>query len=218
MAQISAKILSLNVSHPKEMAWQGKTIISSMLKNPVPGPLVVSLTQIEGDSFNQPEYHGTVDSVLYAYGVKSAMMFMKLLGRDNFVPGSLGENLTVDELDETLISVGDVFQVGEVTIQATYPRIPCGKVNIRMEHPRGQKLMQESGRSGIYFRILKPGRIFATDKLARTKKSEKPFLISDVYKYSTTKTWTKSEIQRALDNGGLPARIITKFKQDLSFL
>src|SRR6185312_1348714 len=91
-----AKILSLNVGEPADMPWNGRSIRSSMLKKPVKS-LIVNLKNIEGDSFASPEYHGTPDSVLYGFGMKSILKFLALLGRSEYSPGELGENLTLDE-------------------------------------------------------------------------------------------------------------------------
>lgn len=209
LTSMKAKILSLNVAHPREMRFDGKTIRSSMLKDPVAGPLLVSKTTIEGDSFANPKFHGTVDSVLYALGQVQALEIMRLLGRDTYPPGELGENLTLDQFDETEISVGDVFRVGSVVAQATFPRIPCGKVNFRLQHPEGQKCMQSSGRSGVYFRILEPGQIKLGDQVERIERSSHPFLIQDVYKIVITKSeLTGEQRDRVLRNGAFPAKFV----------
>src|SRR4051812_26327375 len=102
-------ILSLNIGEPEQMEWLGKSVRSSMHKRPVKGPLVVHDDFIEGDSFANPNSHGTIDSVIYAFGLPSLNAYMKLLGRETYEPGSVGENITCAELDETQISVGDVF-------------------------------------------------------------------------------------------------------------
>lgn len=206
---MKSQILSLNVAHPREMSFAGKTIRSSMLKDPVPGPLQVSKTSIEGDSFANPKFHGTVDSVLYALGQAQALEIMRLLGRDSYKPGELGENLTLDNFDEREISVGDVFQIGTVVAQATFPRIPCGKVNFRLSHPDGQRCMQESGRSGVYFRILEPGTIDRSDSVERIEKSAQTFLISEVYKLVVAKNeLTPEQKDSVFRNGAFPVSFV----------
>ena len=210
---MNAKILSLNIGDPELMVWNDKSVRSSMHKHPVPGPLKVHLDHIEGNSFASPNYHGTFDSVLYAYGVTSALKFMSILGLKDYTAGMTGETLTLDHFDESEISVGDVFEVGTVTAQATYPRIPCGKVNIRMKHPNGQKAMQECLASGVYFRILKPGTISSHDIIKRVEKSQHHFLISDLYKKVVyNEKLTSQELERALANDAFPKRLIEKYR------
>ena len=182
---MSANILSLNIGGPAEMKWQGKSILSSMLKHPVRGPLVVHLDRVEGNSFASPQVHGSTDAILYAFGLSSAEKFAHQLGLEQYIPGSTGETLTVDRLDESEISVGDIFQIGQVVAQATFPRIPCGKVSYRMQNEHGQQAMIDCGRSGVYFRILEPGLIHLNDKIQRTERTAHPFLISRLYELIT---------------------------------
>ena len=212
-----AKIVSLNLATPAPMEWEGKSIISSMLRHSVPGPLQVHKTHVEGNSFKDPHLHGVEHAVLYAYVIKSALTFMKLLGRNVYEPGAVGETLTLDDFDETKISVGDIFQIGEVRAQAVYPRIPCGKVNFRMQHPEGQKSMQKCGRSGVYFRILQPGKILLTDEVRLIEPAIHRMSISDLYhKMVHQIQLDPNEMKLALANGAFPQKAIDKFQKLLS--
>jgi MOSC domain-containing protein YiiM len=176
---LKAQILSLNVGLPKTIEWNGKSIETSMKKEPV-SQLTVRELSIDGDKFSNPNFHGTPDAVLYAFGVDALDAYFSKLGL-SYVHGDLGENLTLDRLDEREVSVGDVFKIGEVFAQATFPRIPCAKINFRLGHELGQKTMIETKRSGVYFRILKPGVIKMSDSFERVEKSETPFSIYEVY-------------------------------------
>lgn len=214
---MKASILSLNIGDPAPMEWEGKSVVSSMHRHPVPGPLVVHKTHIEGNTFGAPQLHGLEHAVLYAYGMKSALEFVKRLGLQGYEPGAVGENLTVDDLDELEVSVGDIFEIGEVRAQAVYPRIPCGKVNYRMRHPEGQKAMQQCGRSGVYFRILSPGRIHATDTFRRVEKAAHRFPIGQLYlKMISGTQLTREEMELALRNGAFPQKALEKWKAALS--
>jgi MOSC domain-containing protein YiiM len=208
---MTAKILSLNIGQPAPMEWQGKSIVSSMLKHPVPGPLKVELDHIEGNTFSSPQFHGMIANVLYAYGMTSALEFMKLLGRDRYLPGSAGETLTLDHFDEREVGVGDVFSIGEVEVQATFPRIPCGKVNFRMRHPGGQKAMQDCGLPGVYFRILKPGKIHLIDTVRRIREATPRLTIAQVYPWIVQKRKLQGEeLALVKANGGLPAHVLER--------
>lgn len=193
------------------MEWHGKTITSSMLKTPVPF-LNVHLYNIDGDIFANPQAHGVPHSVLYIAGEKSFLEYLKLLGRKVYEPGSLGENILTDDFDENKISVGDVFQIGEVVAQATFPRIPCGKLVFRMQDENGQKYFQDSGRSGVYLRILEPGKIYPHDTVERIEPAKVTFLISDLYAKIVRNTpLTDEERERAIRNGAFPEKIIQRW-------
>ncbi len=86
---MKATILSLNIGGPKEITWNGKPITTSMEKHSVPGPLVVHKDRIENNSFANPNFHGTFDSVLYAYGMSSIKKFTEILGINYYPPGKI---------------------------------------------------------------------------------------------------------------------------------
>lgn len=213
---MEAQILSLNIGLPQEMDWEDKKVKSSMKKSPLDGPLVVNKFNIEGDKFANPKAHGTPDSVVYALGMDATQEYMEILGKNEYSYGALGENISLDRLNENDISVGDVFQVGEVKLQATYPRIPCTKVNIRMKHPHGQKAMIELGRSGVYFRVLTPGIINKEDSFIRSERAKSFFSISEAYRIHLGKnSWSLDDLNRARENGYFPSDLIENFEKRL---
>lgn len=213
MPGLSAEILSLNVGHPRPHEFNGRSVVSSMVKTPVPGPLHVDFSEISDNSFANPQFHGTPDSVVYAYGLKSAQSFVERLGRSSYDIGSTGETLTVDDLDETQVHVGDVFQAGETQLVATFPRIPCGKVSICLKHDDGQRAMQECLRSGVYFRVLKPGRISRGDRLERIRSSSVVLPISEVYRIVVQGLVPlPDQFARAEASGYFPTRMLDKWK------
>jgi len=207
---MKAKILSLNVGLPRTIEWNGKSIETSMLKSPV-GELHVRELSIDGDKFADPQFHGKPDSVLYAFGADALNDYFARLGR-SYVFGDLGENLTLDRLDEREVSVGDVFQIGGVIAQATFPRIPCAKINFRLENPVGQKTMIETRRSGVYFRILKPGVIKSSDSFERVTPAKVAFTIAEVYERMVGGVKvTDADRERVLANGAFPEDRIAKW-------
>jgi MOSC domain-containing protein YiiM len=177
----------------------------------VPGPLVVHEDRVEGNSFASPAYHGTIDSVLYVFGMKSAKIYMQELGGGDYAPGFTGETITLDDFDEADVSAGDIFRFGEVLAQATFPRIPCGKLNFRTQNAEGQSAMKKCGRSGVYFRILEAGKIHLTDKVERVEQSAHPVSIFKLYeKIAKGEKFIGSEADAIRANGAIPQRILER--------
>ncbi len=211
---MEATIVSLNIGLPQKMQWNGKEALSSMEKTPTKEPLIVNSENIDGDRFANAKAHGTPDSVVYAFGMDAASHYMEALGGGKYTFGALGENLSLNSLNEEEVSVGDIFQVGNTKLQATYPRIPCSKVNIRMKHPEGQKAMIELGRSGVYFRVLEPGKITLDDQFLRIEKSHSFFSITEVYNLHLNKeNWTSEHLERARENGAFPQDLLNKLSE-----
>ncbi len=182
-------ILSLQVGVPKKHEWNGRTIESSMVKTSVP-LLQVAKTSIEGDRFSDPRHHGTPDSVFYAMSKDTYTEMNKRLGLQ-LKPGQLGENATMEMLDEQQIAVGDTFQVGGVVIEATCPRIPCEKLNYVTQNAKAQMAMVEIQKPGIYFRIIETGMIKSSDSFMPLKKSLSGLTIGELYKALTDMSMLK---------------------------
>ncbi|RMG67022.1 MAG: MOSC domain-containing protein, partial [Calditrichaeota bacterium] len=74
-------------------------------------------------------------------------------------PGHLGENLLVDGLEEWEVCVGDVVQIGTVTVQVSRPRIPCQIQARRVGRADWVQRTIQARRTGFYLRVLQPGRL-----------------------------------------------------------
>ena len=46
----------------------------------------------------------------------------------------VGENLTLDDFDENKYFIGDEFEISNIIIKITQPRIPCYKLGIKMNN------------------------------------------------------------------------------------
>ena len=55
--------------------------------------------------------------------------------------------------------IGDVFQVGQVRLQISGPRIPCWKIAHKLGQPEADKLVSDKGITGWYYRVLQGGEI-----------------------------------------------------------
>ena len=93
-----------------------------------------------------------------------------------------GENLTINDLDESKVHVGDIYKVGDVILEATKPRQPCMKLGVRFNNMKIVKQFWKQDFSGIYFKVLKKGEVRAGDKLQLIKKSADNPTIAEVYR------------------------------------
>jgi MOSC domain-containing protein YiiM len=116
---------------------------------------------LAGDEQADRRVHGGPDKAIYCYPVEHYASWRKVMPQhaDLLVPGGLGENLTVEDLDEDGVAIGDVFRVGAVTLQVTQPRQPCFKLALRFADSDMVKAMVHSGFTGWYLRVLEPGLI-----------------------------------------------------------
>ena len=61
------KLISVNVGAPREITVGGKTVRTSIWKNPVQGRIHVSTLNLDGDQQSDLSVHGGVDKALYLY-------------------------------------------------------------------------------------------------------------------------------------------------------
>jgi len=158
------KLISVNVSRPKSVTWQGREVRTGIFKEPVRGRIRVSRLNLEGDGQADLRVHGGEDKAVYAYPVEHYAPWITELGRQ-LAFGQFGENLTVEGLQEDQVCIGDVLRIGTTLFQVSQPRTPCFKLGIRMEDDAFPQRFLESGRSGFYLRVLEEGELQAGDPI-----------------------------------------------------
>ena len=152
------RLLSVNVGLPKNVPWQGKTVFTGVFKDPVAGPRRVGRLNIDGDGQGDLAGHGGEQRAVFVYQIDSYRYWERELGRDDFVYGQFGENLTVEGLGDDEVCIGDRYRIGTAVFEVTQPRVTCYRVGIRMNDPRIPALLVSHHRPGFYFRVLDGGR------------------------------------------------------------
>lgn len=156
------RILSVNVGRPTEFLYRGRAVRTAIFKSPVEGRLAIHRLNLVGDEQADLSVHGGPDKAVYAYTRENYTYWEQVLGAT--LPfGQFGENLTVEGMPETEISIGDIFRMGSAVLQVSQPRTPCFKLGLKMGSPQFLKTFLESGRTGFYLRVLEEGEVGAGD-------------------------------------------------------
>ncbi len=163
------KLLSVNVSLPKEVPHGRGAVSTGIFKEPVEGRVMLRTTNLDGDGQADLENHGGVDRAAYAYSIENYDHWRYELGRNEFAFGQFGENFTVEGMLEDDIHIGDVFRVGDALVEVSQPRPPCFKLGIKMDMSGFPKLFLASGRVGFYLRVLEEGEVGAGDAFERVE-------------------------------------------------
>ncbi len=144
-----------------------KGVPSGFVKGPVAGPVRVTSLGLAGDQQADPKVHGGLEKAVYGYALSSYAVWRTAFPehRALWEPGGLGENLTIDGIDEETVHIGDVVRIGTATLQVTQPRQPCFKFALRFGDKRLPKAMIGNGRSGWYYRVIESGVLAAGDRL-----------------------------------------------------
>jgi len=153
-------IESLNIGLPRREVFQGKELITGICKQPVEGPLFLSVNGFEGDGVGDLKHHGGRDKAVCAYSLDHYPFWEKELGI-TMPSAAFGENLSISGLKEDDICIGDTYRAGTALLQVSQPRQPCKTLAARFGRNDLIKLVVETGRTGLYFRVLEEGSVQA---------------------------------------------------------
>ncbi len=175
------KIISINIGKRKSIQWKNKTYETGIFKYPVKDAIFLGKKDVVNDDVIDRKYHGGIDQAVYAYSENHYDYWKKLYPDLEFNYGMFGENLTVTDLDEELITIGSIYQLGEAKIQVTKPRQPCVKLGIRFQDATVIKQFWNSTKSGIYFKVLETGKVANKDVLILLEKANNTPSIAEVF-------------------------------------
>jgi MOSC domain-containing protein YiiM len=160
------RIETVAVGQPRVVPWRGRDVRTSIFKSPVAGRVRVVRHNVEGDRQSDRSVHGGEYKAVYTYSAEHYDWWKAELGRE-LEPANFGENLTISGFDESAVSIGDVFRIGDAELEAAAPRLPCFKLGLRYADPDMVKVFAEAGRWGIYFRVVTEGVLAAGDEVER---------------------------------------------------
>ncbi len=168
------KLLSVNraIVSPLFVGSEGQrqAVMSAIRKQPVEGAVEVRPLGLAGDEQADLSVHGGLDKAVYLYPHEHYAFWQAQLERVRKQPvslaaGSIGENLTTEGLLETALWVGDRLRIGSVLLEVTEPRQPCFKFAAVMGYSAAVRHMLQSGRSGVYLKVIEPGMLAAGDAI-----------------------------------------------------
>jgi MOSC domain-containing protein YiiM len=150
----------------------GGKATTAIRKMPVAGAVSVAAMGLDGDQQADKRYHGGTEKAVHAYCVDHYAQWQhdfKSAGiaADNtaLAPGGFGENLVLSGADERTVCMDDIVQVGTAILQVSQGRQPCWKLNVRFGVADMAARVQNSGRTGWYYRVLQAGEFSAGDQM-----------------------------------------------------
>ena len=140
---------------PMDQTWT-----SGIVKAPVDGPVWLGRTNLAGDGQADLVNHGGPDKAVLAYAEVHYPDWRRELERPDLPHGAFGENFTVDGLTEDAVCIGDTYTLGDdVVVQVSQPHAPCWKLARRWRMRELTALVEGSGRTGWYLRVLREGTV-----------------------------------------------------------
>jgi len=172
-----AVVESLNIGTPKKEIFHGKEVTTGICKIPVAMPLHLTKTGFEGDGVADLKHHGGEDKAVCVYSKSHYHYWEDVLGI-KLPPAAFGENLSVSNLPEDVVCIGDIFMAGTALVQVSQPRQPCRTVALRYGRDDMVKLIVDSGRTGFYLRVLEEGEVWNGAQLLLREKDPSIITVS----------------------------------------
>jgi len=215
-AEVAATLVSLQVGLPRtvksseeaEHVWT-----TGFFKTPTTLSLWLGRLNLDGDGQADLQNHGGPEKAVNVYPAEHYPYWAQTIGLADLQPGSFGENFTIEGLLESDVCIGDVFEVGEALVQISQPRQPCWKLARRWNRKDLALLVQNTGRTGWYFRVLREGHVQAGHTLALRERLCPQWTVAAANEIMHDHKGDADTIQNLADCSYLASRWQTKLKR-----
>ena len=197
-------IVSVNVGRPREVKRNGQTVLTSIWKDPVEGPVRVRRLNLDGDAQSDLRVHGGPEKAVYAYPSEHYDYWRRELEIDSLPWGAFGENLTTAGITESGIGIGDRLRIGSAELMVTQPRLPCFKLGIRFDREDIIKRFMRSGRSGFYLAVVLEGELAAGDPVEIVSRDANGVTVADVAATEESDSLNRRLLERVIAVPALP--------------
>jgi MOSC domain-containing protein YiiM len=176
---IISKVVSTQISKVKKIDDGQRVWETGSFKDHTTKPLIVKYDGIEGNEVSDTKHHGGVHKAIFANAQTNYPRWEQYLAKENLEYGALAENITLSNINEDNVSIGDIHKIGDVILEVSQPREPCWKIGQKFLHKEFTKYIYDSGETGWYYRVLHEGSFVQGDDLILMKKNTDTFTIRE---------------------------------------
>lgn len=199
-------VVSVNISQPQTILVDGKEEQTGYFKRPVQS-IKLNRKGVKNDSVVDKIHHGGEDKACYLFGYNHYHYWQEKHPNLEFDFGMFGENITISELDESELKIGDTFQIGDAIIQITQPRQPCYKMGIKFNSPKMVNDFRLGHSPGIYVRVLKEGKVKNGNEMRLIERQEKAPTVLEIYRLIYNDEPKKEDLLQIIDNPHIADRL-----------
>lgn len=190
-------VKSVNIGDKKNVKWRGKNVFTRIYKVPT-DKIFLNFTDVENDVVVDRKHHGGIDKACYIYSSNHYNYWKQLYPTLNFIDGMFGENVTINHLNESKIYIGDIYKLGDATVQVTQPRQPCFKLGIRFGTQKIIKQFINQPYPGIYLKIIECGEVKKGDDFQLIERQHDSLSVTEIWNLLYQKEYNKNDIELAL--------------------
>lgn len=152
-------IQSLHIG--KEASLAGTNFLSAINKSRIEGKCLVTKIGLKNDEQADKINHGGLEKAIHQYAFENYNYWKEKLPEcailDN--AGAFGENISSLGMDEHTVRIGDQYKLGTCILEVSQARQPCWKLNYRFNHAEMSEEVQNSLKTGWYYRVIEEGEI-----------------------------------------------------------
>jgi MOSC domain-containing protein YiiM len=191
---------SVYVGEPSVLGYRReRPVLSAITKTLVTAPeLTLTELNLDGDRQADLTVHGGVDKAVYVYPAEHYPAW----AADGLEaePGGFGENISLTGVTEDDVRIGDVWAWGDALVQVSQPRQPCFKLAMKTGRKDVTPLMIDSGRSGWYLRVLRPGTVPTSGPVEPAERADGPTITEvNLVSFANYGQLPEDKVEAALD-------------------
>ncbi|RIX48364.1 MAG: MOSC domain-containing protein [Rhodocyclales bacterium GT-UBC] len=193
---------------------------TGIYKQPVDTALELGPEGFVGDQQADRRVHGGPEKAVHLY---PATHYARLAAQfpdaaSELVAGSLGENISTPDLDETAVHIGDIWQLGSARLQVCQPRNPCWKIDERFACDGMAAFIAEHRLTGWYWRVVTPGRVTPGDRLELHSRPADSVSLAEAMQLWQSHRPSAEALEKLASAPGLASQWQQKIQQRLNWL
>lgn len=176
-----AKVTALFAGKPQPFGPRAS--LSSIVKQKHESLQVTKLGATADEQGNK-KLHGGVYMALHQYAQNAYQQLSKAFPdtSQDFNIGTIGENLSAPNMQETNVFIGDHYKVGSVILQTVSPRAPCSRINQRYGKGKIDQYIAEHNLTGWYFSVIQEGTMSTYDDISLIHREKEAISVEQIWR------------------------------------
>ena len=190
---VSSAVLSVNLARVRPNPAKREVKVTGIDKLPTSESVLVRApgtkgeglgSGLVGDVVGDRRNHGGDTQAVYAYAREDLDHWESVLGRT--LPGGVfGENLTTMGVDVNGAVIGERWRIGDIELQVTVPRIPCGTFRAWIAERGWLRTFTLAALPGAYLSVVSPGQVSAGDPVTVVHRPAHGVTVAHVFRAVT---------------------------------
>ncbi len=176
---------------------KSKTFVSSYQKTLLSQNIYVNKLGLENDTQCDKDSHGGLDKAVCVYPHTFYNYFLNE-HKIELPPCAFGENLSILDIQDKDICLGDRYQNGNLIFEVSQPRQPCWKVSTILGIKKLTALMVTQAKTGFYLRVIQEGILDKSKGLTLISRVHEDISIEFINKASYSAKNSQKAIKKIL--------------------